>query len=175
MLSLLFLQIGANQFHLPEGKPDAQVLDGIVTLVYPDLAILKERYESVAESLSGSFLEMEMANDEEMMVVDPWGSKFRLVAGNKTARDSRGSQPGDTSEGLGMLDLTIHTPADANLPGIGRFYEQVLGSVVAKCEEGECVQIQVGPQQTLTFQTSPSTTIESHVDLREEDVDGIPE
>lgn len=169
----LWVNIGSNQFHLPEGKPDAQVLDGIVTLSYPDLGALKERQERVAESLEGSLFQMKTTHDY-VRVVDPWGSVFQLVERAETARDGRGSQPGDESEGFGMLDLTIHIPSDANLAGIGRFYEQVLGSVVSKCEDGECVQIQVGQQQTLTFQTNASTNKESHVDLRDEEVE-IPE
>jgi hypothetical protein len=32
----LWTNIGAHQFHLPEGKPVAQVLDGVVTLEFPD-------------------------------------------------------------------------------------------------------------------------------------------
>lgn len=32
------------QFHLPEGKPDAQVFDGMITLVYEDLEVLMDRY-----------------------------------------------------------------------------------------------------------------------------------
>lgn len=166
----LWANIGSNQFHLPEGKPDAQVLDGIVTLAYPDLEALSKREAVVSEALEGSLFEVEV-RDDGLHVVDPWGSRFRLVSSDETVRDSRGSQPGGCSEGFGMLDLTIHVPSDANLKGIGRFYEQILGSVVSKCEDGECVQIQVAPQQTLTFQTNPATTIESHVDLRDEEVE----
>jgi hypothetical protein len=173
----IWANVGAQQFHLPEGKPDAQVLDGVVTLVYPDLAPLLERFESVQPVLAGSLFEILTKDikgvDDSLLVVDPWGSKFQLVQGNSVddERDGRGNQPGDKSEGLAMRDLTIHTPPNANLAGIGRFYEQVLGSVVVvdKKEDGNNrIQIQVGPRQTLTFQTNPTTTVDSHVDLRDE-------
>jgi hypothetical protein len=72
-----------------------------------------------------------------------------------------------------MQDLTIHTPSNSNLQGFGQFYEQVLGSVVADYSDG-CIQIQVGPHQTLTFQNNPSTTVESHADLQDKEVE-VPE
>jgi hypothetical protein len=166
----IWANIGANQFHLPEGKPNAQVLDGFITLVYPDLISLEERYESCKRKLDGSLFEVSSQDDgkELLQVTDPWGSKFHLISGKD--RDDRGRQPGDLSEGLAMQDLTIHTPSDANLQGIGRFYEQVLGSVVVDMTETN-IKIEVGPNQSLTFQTNPSTTVDSHVDLRDESFD----
>ena len=169
----IWANVGAQQFHLPEGKSDAQVLDGVVTLVFPDLSLFAERYHDVLQNLEGSLFDMK-ETESGLIVVDPWGSKFQLVQGEPVERDSRGSQPGDVSEGLGMRDLTIHTPPHSNLPGIGRFYEQVLGSVVC-VSNNDFIQIQVGPRQTLTFRNNPSTTVESHVDLRKEEVEGLPD
>lgn len=168
----LWANIGSNQFHLPEGKPDAQVLNGIVTLAFPELDSLKKRQEKVAEKLEGSMFQLQEVGNS-LVVVDPWGSKFRLVEAEESARDGRGSQPGNRSEGLGILDLTLHVPVNSNLPGIGRFYEQILGGVVLQCVNGESVEIQVGPKQTLTFRTNPSTTVESHVDLRDEQPEAL--
>lgn len=184
----VWANIGAHQFHLPQGNPDAQVLDGVITLVYEDLKPLLERYPMVAPSLKDSMFQMETKEDGSVLkVTDPWGSRFLLVEGN--GRDSRGLQPGEPSEGLALRDLTIHTPPGANLPGIGRFYQQILGAHLVEDTTGsrptgnknkhedDCVQIQVGPQQTLTFRPCPSTTPTSHVDLRDEPVeipDGVP-
>lgn len=42
----IWANIGAHQFHLPEGMPDAQVLEGVVTLVFPNMRAFKERYAS---------------------------------------------------------------------------------------------------------------------------------
>jgi hypothetical protein len=170
----LWANIGAQQFHLPEGKPDAQVLDGLITLVYPDLAPLEERFDAAQKALEGSCFETRTADGGGLMVVDPWGSKFRIVEGSLEERDSRGSQPGEVSEGVSMRDLTIHTPVGSNLQGIGRFYEQVLGGNVADITDG-CVKIQVGPSQTLTFVEHQGTTAESHVDLRDEAAEVPPD
>jgi len=161
--------IGAHQFHLPEGDPDAQVLQGVVTLAYPDLAPLKERIAHCQAALQGSqFGVQEEDNDEVLVVTDPWGTPFRLVTGG--GRDSRGRQPGDgVSEGLGMRDLTIYCPDGSDMAAIGRFYEKVLGAPVLRQNDHECV-VDVGPQQTLTFCPHPmsTTTKVQHDDLRVE-------
>lgn len=174
----IWANIGSNQFHLPEGKPYAQVLDGVVTLVYPDLNDLRERGDKAKLKLKGSTFEIKyvQADDAFLEVRDPWGSKFHLVSGDPSEnRDCRGKQPGEESAGFAMRDLTIHTPPNANLAGIGRFYEQVLGATVSKRSYGadadRTIQIEVGPRQTLTFKAHPSTTIESHVDMRQENVE----
>jgi hypothetical protein len=76
----LWANIGAHQFHLPQGKPDAQKLDGVITLVYEDLKPLLERYPVVAPSLKESMFHMETeaeADDSSsvLKVTDPWGSR----------------------------------------------------------------------------------------------------
>lgn len=169
----IWANIGANQFHLPEGKPDAQVLDGSITLVYEDLSKVMERSEVARSKLEGSKFEVQSVDDDAIVVVDPWGTTFKLAGGDPTQDgDSRGQQPGDASEGLAMRDLTIHIPPGSNLQGIGRFYAQVLGASVKIADGAEpTVQIEVGPGQSLTFTTNPSTAVESHVDLRDETVE----
>ena len=42
--------IGGNQFHLPGGKPNAQALDGVITLPYPDIDGLKKRCREAMDS-----------------------------------------------------------------------------------------------------------------------------
>ncbi|CAJ1966262.1 unnamed protein product [Cylindrotheca closterium] len=167
----IWCNIGANQFHLPEGKPEAQVLDGVITLAYPDLSKLRERLQAAKSSLDGSKFGVKSASDGGVLVMDPWGSVFNLLRGDASVdQDSRGKQPGERSEGLAMRDLKIHVPENSNLGGIGRFYERVLGATVKDASE-HSVTIQVGPSQTLTFQENSQTTIDSHVDLRNEAAD----
>jgi hypothetical protein len=170
--SSVWANVGAFQFHLPEGKPDAQVLEGIVTLVYPDLRPLRDRFrhDGIQETLRGSKFAMETESDGELVVTDPWGTKFRLVEGNESDRDTRGRQPGAASAGLAMRDLTIYTPESCNLAGIARFYESVFMTPVIESTSNRCV-VSVGPKQTLTFQVHPerrSSVI--HDDLRDDKV-----
>jgi hypothetical protein len=71
----------------------------------------------------GTQFEIQRVDDASIVVVDPKGSKFKLVSGDPAQdKDSRGQQPGDTSGGLAVRDLTSHVPLDSSLQGIGRFY-----------------------------------------------------
>jgi len=143
----------------------------VVTLVYPKLEALLERYKGrqVASALKGSHFDVNVEGNGCLLVTDPWGTRFRLVEGDESERDSRGCQPGDQSEGLAMKDLTIFVKKDANLNGIGRFYSEILGGKLAKLDN-DVVQIEMGPLQTLTFVPKEGITTDSHVDLREEEV-----
>ena len=103
------------------------------------------------EALQGSRFAIISKEDDAMTVLDPWGTEFRLVVGEPCERDVRGTQPaGQDSEGLAMRDLTLHAPADCDMEGIGRFYNQVLGAPILHLSQDSC-QVSVGPQQTLTF------------------------
>mmetsp|Transcript_17887 Transcript_17887/g.39131 ORF Transcript_17887/g.39131 Transcript_17887/m.39131 type:complete len:209 (-) Transcript_17887:830-1456(-) len=57
----LWANIGAQQFHLPEGKPSAQVFDGLITLSYRNFDGLRERYrdKSIRAVLDGTKFDME--------------------------------------------------------------------------------------------------------------------
>lgn len=187
----LWANIGSQQFHLPEGKPAAQVFDGVVTLAYPSVAAVARRYEADAalqRALAGTRFslaavmpsgggkeEEEAGEPAALEVTDPWGTAFRLVADPGWAlADPRGRQPGPASEGHALADLTVHAPAGANFAGIARFYDQVLGAPTLRlggAEEGCCV-VAVGPRQTLTFRAKPGGGAVAHEDLRQEEGGG---
>mmetsp|Transcript_3860 Transcript_3860/g.10986 ORF Transcript_3860/g.10986 Transcript_3860/m.10986 type:complete len:388 (+) Transcript_3860:591-1754(+) len=164
---------GAHQFHLSEGAPDAQVLEGIVTVVHPSLSSLRERCAAIASDDSSSVLtsssfSVEDDSPEALVVTDPWGTHFRIVEGEDSDRDPRGSQPGEPSEGmLAIRDLTVYVPADANLAGIGRFYRDVLGADLVDDDNSDAVRVRMGPYQTLSFVPKASVGVDAHVDLRE--------
>lgn len=160
----LWVNLGAHQFHLPEGSPDAQVLDGIITLLHPSPNTLLKRYDTLkADVLKETFFDA-TNNDEGMLVTDPWGTRFRILESEN--KDPRGSQPGDTSEGCAISDLTVHCPPKANLEGIGRFYKDILGARVLESSSHD-LKIQMGPYQTLTFLCKEAIDVDTHVDLRE--------
>jgi hypothetical protein len=170
---------GAQQFHLPEGQPDAQVFDGLIVLVYPDLAALKGRVQLAQENLKGSKFSV-METREALLVTDPWGSRFRLEQGSEEEhRDHRGRQPGGMSECLAMRDLTVFTPASARLEGIARFYQHVFGAPTTLSLDNQQCVVSVGPKQTLTFQKKQDVIAGAahHTDLRQENIespDGYP-
>lgn len=163
----LWANIGAQQFHLPEGKPDAQVLEGVITLAFPDISAIAEKSNGAKEQLEESKFKMLQAMDR-LIVTDPWGTQFHLVQGQ--CRDERGEQDGGTSAGLALQDLTIYTPPRCNIAGIARFYQHVLNAPVLEVSHDCCV-VSVGPRQTLTFASHPEGRAVVHDDLLDEQFD----
>ena len=159
----LWANIGSShQFHLPEGKPSAQVVNGVITLTLRDLAPLEQRYNQIQPMLDQSKFSMTLNDDvgDEYHVVDPWGTRFVL------------KQSSDPDDDEGIQDLTLFVPVGTNLDGIARFYAQTL-STPAKRTTTSSVVVQVGPNQTLTFQEhSDCSKNDNHVDLKMEEEDG---
>lgn len=160
---------GMHQFHLPEGKPDAQVLDGVITLIHEDLPALLERYndyldgdERFAALKETEFL-VGVVDEDMLMVQDPWGNQFTIMASDDPLEDRAstiGAQPliegHQPSEVLKWEDLTVYVPHDANLDGIGRFYQYVLGApAIEELRSESSICISMGERQTLTFQHHP--------------------
>ena len=116
----LWANVGASQFHLPEGKPDAQVFDGLITLSYPNLDGLRERYtdKSIRSILDGTKFRVEDTGDDAMHITDPWGSQFKIIVGGEGEKDPRGVQKGASSEGLSMPNLTVYVPPGSNSPAL---------------------------------------------------------
>lgn len=166
----LWANIGAQQFHLPEGKPDAQVLKGHITLGYPNVQKLVESYnrdEEIQNVLKDSKFNLVQVNEEKLELSDPWGNKFMIVKTDRN-KDDRGTQAGD-SMGIEMSDLLIQVPINANMNGIARFYEQILDTPIIQCNY-DMVIVSMGPYQTLTFAKSQDKNdgVNMHVDLRDE-------
>lgn len=195
----LWANIGAQQFHLPEGKPDAQVLKGEIRLCFPksDLETLIQRYDAndFPEVLKDSHFDLTRPKGEkdtltsanEIRITDPWGSKFQIVASQERVKDVRGTQGGDSSVGTCIEDITIYTSSNANIAGIARFYEQILDAPILDLDSnekyggGRCV-VSMGPYQTLTFQSRNDIGIDTeedgvnmHVDLRDEPESNPPD
>jgi len=163
----LWANIGTNQFHLPEGKPNAQVLDGCVTLAYRDINALCLKIDHAKDAMKGSLFDVEKIEEHELKVIDPWGSRFRIIEVNADdVVDTRGRQPGDMSEGLAMTDLTINVEKGTNLDGIARFYSCLFHASTVIIP-GSLVVVKVGPIQTLTFLVKDCEGKVSHADLVE--------
>jgi hypothetical protein len=178
-----------HQFHLPEGDPNAQVFDGMITLVHDDLDLLMERYN---EFLDGAvrfaplrdteFLvgvvendptdEIDDEDDDDngymMLVTDPWGTEFCILPSDDPMEDRAahiGIQPSLTTDAddvrrtahvLAMEDVTVYVEHDANMDGIGRFYEYVFGArTIEELSTSASVCIAMGERQTLTFAKHP--------------------
>jgi len=188
----LWANIGMHQFHLPEGKPDAQVFNGLITLVYDDLDVLMNRYKAYldGDEKYSALKETEFLVgrvDNMMLVTDPWGSQFCILQSDDAVEDRAadvGAQPivdgHGPSEGLCLEDLTVYVEHGANLDGIGRFYKKVLGApTIKELSSAQSISIAMGERQTITFQYHPdgklAKDIEHHdfsyEDDKDEDID----
>ena len=179
-----------HQFHLPEGDPHAQVFDGMITLIHDDLDLLMERYEMYldgdplfaplrdTEFLVGVVGEDDDDDDEGgymMLVTDPWGTEFCILPSDDPEEDRAshvGTQPslegGIKSHVLAMEDLTVYVEHSADLDGIGRFYEYVLGAKrIDELCSSSSVCVGMGERQTLTFARHPDgpDAVASHHDF----------
>ncbi len=98
-----------HQFHLPEGNPNAQVFDGMITLVHDDLDLLMERYNEYldgdrrfaplkdTEFLVGVVKSDPSDDDDDyddddddgymMLVTDPWGTEFCILPSDDPTED----------------------------------------------------------------------------------------
>ncbi len=113
---ILWANIGAQQLHLPEGKPNAQVLNGKITLGFKgDVKSLIGNYNNDSElqtRLKGSKFEIIMMEKggehgdsyseilEKIIVKDPWGNEYNIVSTN-AEKDERGV-PYNRAKDLGV-------------------------------------------------------------------------
>ena len=92
VIKTVWANIGMHQFHLSEGKPDAQVFDGMITLIYDDLEGLMEKYNSYLDDdeIFAPLKETEFLVgmvDDMMLVTDPWGSQFCIIESDSPDED----------------------------------------------------------------------------------------
>lgn len=136
-LTNMWVNIGAQQFHLPTGEP--QVLRGHTGLVVPDLSGLKERLTAIQDQLSGTRFKW-ADHGEYVEAVSPWGNVYRCYPAGTY---------GSMQLGVPYVELTV--PAGSAAP-IQRFYEQVFGA--PGHVKGGVARIDVGSGQTLVFRES---------------------
>jgi hypothetical protein len=142
-----------------------------------EMDAIRKRLAAVPSFLSeGTRFGWKEAPNDGIDVICPWGNSFELrqtAAG--TSRDPRGEQPGTLSAPSGMPELRVHIDADANLSGIARFYEELVGARVER--RGEAVAVGCGPMQELVFCRRPrgvaSTASDYHVSMYVDDFQGI--
>ncbi|MBL6456274.1 hypothetical protein JMJ55_13145 [Belnapia sp. T6] len=132
----MWANVGVSQFHLPTGP--AQVLRGITGLVTPSRELLLHQLHNARRWLGGTryaFAEAEGHVD----VTCPWGNRIRVHAPD--------------AERFGRINLGIpYVQFDATpgtLPGIARFYEQIVGAPT-EMKDG-ALRVLVAASQHLVF------------------------
>ncbi len=132
----MWANTGISQFHLPTGK--AQRLRGHVGLVLPSRRQLLERLARVRGQLEGTQFAFTEAADH-VEAICPWGNRYRCYE-----PDAR--RFGRITLGIPYVEFEV--PA-GTLPGIVRFYREILGAP-ASLEDGTA-RVLVANGQYLIF------------------------
>ena len=130
----MWVNVGASQFHLPTGQ--AQVVDGVIGLVLPDLDAARERLARVREALAGT---AHAATDhgQTLEVTCPWGNRIVLHGPGRF---------GAMRLGIPYVALQAR-PGTAS--GIARFYREALRAP-ADAADGEA-RVAIGADFTLRW------------------------
>ena len=128
---LMWINLGRSQFHLRTGSP--QHWRGAIGVVTPDREALLERLTQVRKELEGTEFAF-TERDDHIEVISPWGNVLRA--------HEPAPEFGPISLGMPYLELDVPVGSSA---GIGRFYEEILGTPVAYASDS------TGPVATCSF------------------------
>jgi hypothetical protein len=138
-LNNMWINVGEQQFHLPT-RP-AQVIDGHIGLVVPDLDALAARLESIAEALSGTKFSF-AAQADPITITCPWGNVFRCYNGR--------AEFGDMTLGIPYVEFWVNR---GTLKAILEFYNAAFGAPVEVEDDsgGAFGRVKIGRAQSLLF------------------------
>ena len=145
----MWANVGVSQFHLPTGP--AQRLRGITGLVTPDRELLLHQLQTARRWLGNTQYGFSEAAGH-VDVTCPWGNRIRVHAPD-AARFGRIT--------LGMPYVAFDVAPGA-LPGIVRFYQQIIGAP-AVLQDGEA-KVTVAQGQHLYFRETdaPQPAFDGH-------------
>ena len=137
------INVGLQQFHLPRRGEQTPPFHGVVGLVVPDMAGIKERFD-LLEAL-GKFEGTPYCRKEQdntVLLTSPFGFRLRL--------HPAGSVP--FLRPLGIAYVEVPVPPDT-ADGIARFYERVVRAPaeVGVVEGERAALIGAGPYQEMRF------------------------
>lgn len=131
---------GATQFHLSEGKPDPQVVDGRIILAVESEDALRKIQKNL--------------NTDSNILHCPYGNTLVL---DVALPDPRGQQTGgeisSTINGIKAVELNVKTEDD--LAGIARFYETTFQVTTSQTKDPTTLHVPFGPHQSLNFKVGP--------------------
>jgi hypothetical protein len=138
-LNNMWINVGEQQFHLPT-RP-AQIIDGEIGVVVPDLEGLVKRLESVADGLKSTRFAFAW-NADHVKVTCPWGNRFRC--------HEAGEQFGDMTLGIAYVEFSVQRGVAA---AIGGFYQTAFGAPVTREPSGNDAvsRVGIGRMQALIF------------------------
>lgn len=138
-LNNMWINAGEQQFHLPTRK--AQIIDGHVGVVVPDLDALDSRLQTVVDGLKESKFSFQR-NSQYIDVTCPWGNRYRCHP----------SQPafGDMTLGIPYIEFLVNPGATK---AIVSFYHEAFGApaAVESDPSGSLGRVKIGRSQCLIF------------------------
>ena len=145
----VWINVGRQQFHLPTAE--AQVLRGHIGVVVPDLQSLLVRLQKMGRRLKDTLFTF----TERKYYVDitcPWGNHLRCFPPGKFGKAQ-----------LGIPYIEFQVPADS-MPGIGRFYEQVMGCPTQINKRKNQCEVFIGQEQFIQFKETqkPEPSYDGH-------------
>ena len=145
----VWINVGRQQFHLPTAE--AQVLRGHIGVVVPDLQSLLVRLQKMGRRLKDTlftFTERKYYAD----ITCPWGNHLRCFPPGKFGKAQ-----------LGIPYIEFQVPADS-VPGIGRFYEQVMGCPTQINKRKNQCEVFIGQEQFIQFKETqkPEPSYDGH-------------
>lgn len=151
-LNNMWINVGEQQFHLP--TRNAQVIDGHIGVVVPDVDALETRLQTVADGLKGSRFSFERSADY-LVVTCPWGNRYHCYP----------SQPGfgDMMLGIPYVEFSVQPGTMKSIIG---FYQAAFDAPVAleNDAEGAHGRVRIGRSQWLSFRetTTPIAPYDGH-------------
>ena len=151
-LNNMWINVGEQQFHLP--TRDAQVIDGHIGVVVPDLDALENRLQAVADGLKGSSFSFER-NADHVAATCPWGNRYRCYESHPAF--------GDMTLGIPYVEFAV---APGKMASIMKFYQAAFGAPVAVESDvaGPCGRVKIGRSQSLHFRETeePVASYDGH-------------
>jgi hypothetical protein len=141
----IWVNIGEQQFHLPQGEP--QRFRGRIGVVVPDLDELRWRLDRVGKALKDTEFGWEVY-DDYIGVTCPWGNALHCHAA-------------DEAMSLGIRYLEMDTEP-GTVDALARFYCEVFATPAAAAKG--VAQVPIGVNQTLRFveRDDPTAAYDGH-------------
>lgn len=141
-LNNMWINVGEQQLHLPT-RP-AQVIDGAIGIVVPDLAALENRLQLIAEALDASRFGF-LRKPDHLEVTCPWGNRYQCYEPRP--------EFGDVVLGIPYVEFRVKPGSAAS---IVRFYESVFRAP-GRTDDGAggaVGRVKLGRSQWLIFRES---------------------
>jgi hypothetical protein len=147
-LNNMWINVGEQQFHLPTRK--AQVIDGHIGVVVPNLDALASRLESVSGALKETRFSFQR-NADHIAVTCPWGNHYRCYESDPAF--------GDMALGIPYVEFSVKR---GTMKSIVAFYQAAFAAPasIESDAAGLFGRVKIGRAQCLIFRESSEPVAE---------------